>query len=86
MIWFSVCDAEFPHQQKGFDIFCALDVMDNMYFLEKLKFSISDKSLHYYLYNWMCPNMRPDKVLITVISPPVRTLHTPAVCSKPTIL
>uniref|UniRef100_A0A7N6ACE0 Glycylpeptide N-tetradecanoyltransferase n=1 Tax=Anabas testudineus TaxID=64144 RepID=A0A7N6ACE0_ANATE len=49
-------------KSKGFDIFCALDVMDNMYFLEKLKFSISDKSLHYYLYNWMCPNMRPDKV------------------------
>ncbi|KAM7370801.1 hypothetical protein PAMP_010321 [Pampus punctatissimus] len=47
---------------KGFDIFTALDVMDNKSFLEKHKFSISDKSLHYYLYNWMCPNMSPDKV------------------------
>ncbi|XP_071318718.1 glycylpeptide N-tetradecanoyltransferase 1-like [Trachinotus anak] len=49
-------------KSKGFDIFSALDVMDNKNFLEKLKFSISDKSLHYYLYNWGCPNMSPDKV------------------------
>ncbi|KAJ4940593.1 hypothetical protein JOQ06_026890 [Pogonophryne albipinna] len=49
-------------QTKGFDIFFALNVMDNQSFLENLKFSISDKSLHYYLYNWMCPIMSPDKV------------------------
>uniref|UniRef100_A0A3Q2DH98 Glycylpeptide N-tetradecanoyltransferase n=1 Tax=Cyprinodon variegatus TaxID=28743 RepID=A0A3Q2DH98_CYPVA len=50
-------------KSKGFDIFCALDVMDNLSFLEKLKFTLSDKSLHYYLYNWMCPPMSPNKVL-----------------------
>lgn len=49
-------------KSKDFDVFCALDVMDNMGFLEKLKFTISDKNLHYYLYNWMCPPMSPDKV------------------------
>ncbi|XP_051273523.1 glycylpeptide N-tetradecanoyltransferase 1-like [Dicentrarchus labrax] len=49
-------------KSKGFDIFSALDVMDNKTFLEKLKFSINDTSLHYYLYNWMCPNVSPDKV------------------------
>ncbi|XP_042252308.1 glycylpeptide N-tetradecanoyltransferase 1-like [Thunnus maccoyii] len=49
-------------KSKGFDIFIAPNVMDNKSFLEKLKFSISDNSLHYYLYNWMCPNMSPDKV------------------------
>ncbi|KAI9536764.1 hypothetical protein NQZ68_031839, partial [Dissostichus eleginoides] len=49
-------------QTKGFEIFFALNVMDNQSFLENLKFSISDKSLHYYLYNWMCPTMSPDKV------------------------
>ncbi|KAF3853610.1 hypothetical protein F7725_014298, partial [Dissostichus mawsoni] len=48
-------------QTEGFDIFFALNVMDNQSFLENLKFSISDKSLHYYLYNWMCPTMSPDK-------------------------
>ncbi|XP_074476443.1 glycylpeptide N-tetradecanoyltransferase 1-like isoform X2 [Sebastes fasciatus] len=47
---------------KGFDVFSALDVMDNKSFLEKLKFSVDDKRLHYYLYNWMCPTMSPDKV------------------------
>ncbi|CAJ1081057.1 glycylpeptide N-tetradecanoyltransferase 2-like isoform X1 [Xyrichtys novacula] len=46
----------------GFDIFSALDVMDNMSFLKKLKFSINESSIHYYLYNWKCPTMSPDKV------------------------
>lgn len=50
------------HLQKGFDIFSALDVMDNKSFLEKLKFSAHNSSLHYYLYNWKCPNISPDKV------------------------
>uniref|UniRef100_A0A8C9XF82 Glycylpeptide N-tetradecanoyltransferase n=1 Tax=Sander lucioperca TaxID=283035 RepID=A0A8C9XF82_SANLU len=49
-------------KSKGFDVFSALEVMDNRSFLEKLKFSINDKSLHYYLYNWMCPKMSPDKL------------------------
>ncbi|KAI3365267.1 hypothetical protein L3Q82_010360 [Scortum barcoo] len=49
-------------KSKGLDIFSALDVMDNKSFLEKLKFSVNDGSLHYYLYNWMCPNVSPDKV------------------------
>ncbi|KAF0025425.1 hypothetical protein F2P81_022306 [Scophthalmus maximus] len=49
-------------KSKGFDVFSALDVMDNRSFLDKLKFSVSDSSLHYYLYNWMCPSMSPDKV------------------------
>ncbi|KAM3592207.1 uncharacterized protein V6R79_014737 [Siganus canaliculatus] len=49
-------------KSKGFDIFSALDIMDNKSFFEKLKFSLNDASLNYYLYNWMCPNMSPDKV------------------------
>ncbi|RVE59498.1 hypothetical protein OJAV_G00189130 [Oryzias javanicus] len=49
-------------KSKGFDIFTAFDVMDNASFLEKLKFAVSDKSLHYYLYNWTCPWMSPDKI------------------------
>ncbi|XP_038590952.1 glycylpeptide N-tetradecanoyltransferase 1-like isoform X2 [Micropterus salmoides] len=53
-------------KSKGFDIFSALDVMDNKSFLEKLKFSISDTSLHYYLYNWMCPDVSPDKVGLVI--------------------
>ncbi|MEQ2184525.1 Glycylpeptide N-tetradecanoyltransferase 2 [Goodea atripinnis] len=31
-------------------------------FLEKLKFGIGDGNLQYYLYNWKCPPMDPEKV------------------------
>uniref|UniRef100_A0A096LWW5 Glycylpeptide N-tetradecanoyltransferase n=1 Tax=Poecilia formosa TaxID=48698 RepID=A0A096LWW5_POEFO len=67
---------------KGFDVFCALDMMDNMSFLEKLKFTISDKSVHYYLYNWKCPLMSPDKVLTTVVSPLAKRHFCLSVCES----
>lgn len=47
--------------QKGFDVFNALDLMENKTFLEKLKFGIGDGNLQYYLYNWKCPIMGADK-------------------------
>lgn len=53
-----------PCQQKGCDIFSAHDVMDNSSFLKQLKFNVDDVSLHYYLYNWMCPKISPDKVTL----------------------
>lgn len=43
-------------------MFNALDLMENKVFLEKLKFGIGDGNLQYYLYNWKCPPMDPDKV------------------------
>ena len=46
----------------GFDVFNALDLMDNKEFLEKLKFGIGDGNLQYYLYNWRCPGMQPHQV------------------------
>ena len=36
----------------GYDVFNALDVMDNGQFLEQLKFGVGDGHLHYYIYNW----------------------------------
>uniref|UniRef100_A0A3B3HZ16 Glycylpeptide N-tetradecanoyltransferase n=1 Tax=Oryzias latipes TaxID=8090 RepID=A0A3B3HZ16_ORYLA len=56
-------DALILAKSNGFDIFTAFDVMDNAIFLEKLKFTVSDKSLHYYLYNWMCPWMNTGFLL-----------------------
>ena len=47
----------------GFDVFNALDVMENKQFLEELKFGVGDGNLHYYLYNWRCPEIPPEKVL-----------------------
>ncbi|KAK9961096.1 hypothetical protein ABG768_008907 [Culter alburnus] len=55
-------DALILAKLKGFDVFNALDLMDNKTFLEKLKFGIGDGNLQYYLYNWKCPPMDPEKV------------------------
>jgi glycylpeptide N-tetradecanoyltransferase len=55
---------EFLILQNDFDVFNALDLMDNKQFLEKLKFGIGDGNLQYYLFNWRCPEMGPEKVLI----------------------
>ena len=46
----------------GFDVFNALDLMDNKDFLEKLKFGVGDGFLQYYLYNWKCPHMDTNQV------------------------
>ncbi|TSK14618.1 1-phosphatidylinositol 4,5-bisphosphate phosphodiesterase delta-3-A [Bagarius yarrelli] len=49
-------------KSRGFDVFNALEVMRNKSFLEPLKFTQGDNTTHYYLYNWKCPNVTPDKV------------------------
>ncbi|KAK3541348.1 hypothetical protein QTP86_022104 [Hemibagrus guttatus] len=54
-------DALILAKLKGFDVFNALDLMENKTFLEKLKFGIGDGNLQYYLYNWKCPGMEPEK-------------------------
>ena len=48
--------------QENFDVFNALDLMENKSFLEELKFGMGDGHLHYYLYNFKCPEIVPDKV------------------------
>ncbi|EEC06084.1 N-myristoyl transferase, putative [Ixodes scapularis] len=45
-------DALVVTKNNGYDVFNALDLMDNKEFLEKLKFGIGDGNLQYYLYNW----------------------------------
>ena len=52
----------------GFDVFNALDLMENKKFLEKLKFGIGDGNLQYYLYNWKCPAMLPEQVCSLIMS------------------
>jgi len=39
-------------KKNDFDVFNALDIMDNSSFLKELNFSPGDGNLHYYLYNW----------------------------------
>lgn len=55
-------DALITAKNAGFDVFNALDLMDNKEFLERLKFGIGDGNLQYYLYNWRCPSMPANKV------------------------
>ncbi|XP_031417205.1 glycylpeptide N-tetradecanoyltransferase 1b [Clupea harengus] len=47
---------------RGFDVFTALNVMENGSVLEQLKFSPAEGHKHYYLYNWRCPTLAADKV------------------------
>ncbi|CDS39669.1 glycylpeptide N tetradecanoyltransferase [Echinococcus multilocularis] len=49
-------------KQLGYDVFNALDLLDNASFFEDLKFGIGDGNLHYYLYNWRCPVLKPEEV------------------------
>ncbi|ELK16938.1 Glycylpeptide N-tetradecanoyltransferase 2 [Pteropus alecto] len=56
-------DALIIAKSKGFDVFNALDLMENKTFLEKLKFGIGDGNLQYYLYNWRCPGTDSEKEL-----------------------
>lgn len=54
--------------KMDFDVFNALDLMENKQFLEELKFGVGDGNLQYYLYNWVCSGMRPEHVSLILIS------------------
>jgi glycylpeptide N-tetradecanoyltransferase len=49
-------DALIVAHSKGYDVFNALDLMENLTFLKDLKYGIGDGSLQYYLYNWRMGN------------------------------
>lgn len=53
-------DALIFARRHDFDVFNALDVMENESFLKELKFGIGDGFLQYYLYNWKCPKIEPS--------------------------
>mmetsp|Transcript_115218 Transcript_115218/g.367614 ORF Transcript_115218/g.367614 Transcript_115218/m.367614 type:complete len:476 (+) Transcript_115218:181-1608(+) len=52
-------DALIFAKRHDFDVFNALNVMENDSFLKELKFGIGDGFLQYYLYNWKCPKIEP---------------------------
>ena len=57
-----VTDALIMAKKKNYDVFNALDLMDNKEFLEDLKFGVGDGNLHYYLYNYKCPTIQSEKI------------------------
>lgn len=50
-----------------FDVFNCLDLLENQKFLEELKFGIGDGHLYYYLYNYKCPEIKPDKLGLVML-------------------
>ena len=55
-------DALISAKNSHFDVFNALDLMENKTFLDELKFGKGDGNLQYYMYNWRCTPMPPEKV------------------------
>jgi len=53
-------DALIFARMHDFDVFNALNVMENESFLKELKFGVGDGFLQYYLYNWKCPKVEPS--------------------------
>lgn len=54
-------------KQKDFDVFNALDILDNENILKELKFGIGDGNLHYYFYNWRVPEIKPSQIGIVLV-------------------
>jgi Myristoyl-CoA:protein N-myristoyltransferase, C-terminal domain len=53
--------------QRDFDVFNALNVMDNDEFLEPLRFGVGDGHLQFYLYNWKCAPTTPPNVGLVLL-------------------
>lgn len=60
-------DALILAKAEDYDVFNALNVMQNDTFLNDLKFGIGDGHLQYYLYNWRCPEMAPGQVGLVLL-------------------
>ena len=62
-----MADALVFARQKDFDVFNALNVMENQTFFKNLKFGPGDGNLQYYLYNWACPELQPNQVGLVLL-------------------
>jgi len=60
-------DALIFARSYDFDVFNALNVMENDDFLKELKFGIGDGFLQYYLYNWKCPKIDPKGIGLVLL-------------------
>jgi len=57
-----VNDALVIAKNDNYDVFNALNLMENGGILEDLKFGIGDGNLNYYLYNWKCPSIEAANI------------------------
>ncbi|KAG0010501.1 glycylpeptide N-tetradecanoyltransferase [Podila clonocystis] len=60
-------DALIMARKNDFDVYNALNLMDNALFTEDLKFGPGDGYLHYYLYNWRCRDVDSLKVGLVML-------------------
>ena len=61
-------DALILAKKEGFDVFNALDIMENETFLKDLLFCPGDGTLNYYLYNWRLSKMlKPSEIGIVLV-------------------
>jgi len=61
-------DALILANREGFDVFNALNIMDNEKAFSDLKFSMGDGNLHYYLYNWrLSQPLAPHEMGVTLL-------------------
>ncbi|EOD22335.1 hypothetical protein EMIHUDRAFT_450767 [Emiliania huxleyi CCMP1516] len=54
-------------KRHEFDVFNALDILDNDSLLKELKFGIGDGHLQYYLYNWRCPTVVANEIGLVLL-------------------
>jgi glycylpeptide N-tetradecanoyltransferase len=54
-------------KKLDFDVFNALDVMENDTALKALKFGIGDGFLQYYLYNWKTALIQPNQIGLVLL-------------------
>ena len=53
--------------QKGFDVYNALNIMENEQVFTELLFGSGDGSLKYYFYNYQCPEIKPDNLALVLM-------------------
>ena len=49
------------------DVYNCLDLSDNKQVLEPLLFGAGDGNLHYYVFNWKCPQLEPPEVGLVLL-------------------
>lgn len=54
-------------KMENFDVYNALECMDNKEFLEDLKFGAGDGELKYYLYNWMVKDIEKEELALILL-------------------
>lgn len=60
-------DALILAKSQGSDVYNCLNLMQNSKVLEELKFAKGDGELHYYVYNWSCPEVEEKDIGIVLL-------------------